>query len=126
MMIKDNSSNEAQGNSINPMLTAVRCAVVQLDIKGTATYYDEKIWVDDPNEDEGGTFQYVKKKYEHPKIILNFVGEVDIDLFVSGTYTDGLNMFVAIDKNKIQNYSTHIDSFRIPKELVCVGKPYCH
>jgi hypothetical protein len=124
-MIADKTSKDPQGNSINPLLTAVRCAVVKLDINGTATYYDEKIWVDDPNEDDGGTFQYIKKKYDKPKVILNFVGEVDIDLIVSGTYTDGLNMFVAIDKNKIQNCSTHIDSFKIPKELVCVGKPYC-
>lgn len=108
-----------------PMLAAVRCAVIELDISGTATYYEEKIWVDDPNEDEGGTFQFVRKRYAQPKLILNFIGEVDIELELNATYTDGFNLFRAIDKNKIQNMDTHINSFKLPKELACVGKPYC-
>lgn len=98
------------------------CTVIELSIAGTVTHYDEKIWVTDSNEPEGGTFQFISKRYDKPKIILHFIGEVyGANLDINSTYTDGINLFRAIDKNKIQNILVNVDSFQIPKELVCMA-----
>lgn len=115
---------DESGNIVNAVL-AVNVKVLQLNIKRVETHYQERIWVDDPNEDEGGTFQYVQKKHDNPKIIIDFKGQVDIELSVGGAYSDGTNVFIATSKNEIRNYSTCVNSFSIPKELICISTLYC-
>lgn len=115
----------SSGNIANAVLAAVNVKVLHLNIKGVETHYRERIWIDDPNEDEGGMFQYVQKKHDSPKIILDFKGQTDIELIVNGAYSDGTNIFIATSKNEIRNYSTCVNSFSIPKELICISTPYC-
>lgn len=100
---------------------AINCTVVELEINGTETHYDYKIWIEDENEDDGGSFQVVLKKYDKPKIVLHFIGEVNAELQIGATYFDGLNMFRAISNNKIQNQDNRVNTFLLPKELVCVS-----
>lgn len=106
-------------NQFKPYHTVipVKCTVIKMDIIGTETHYDEKIWVEDENEDDGGSYQTVKKKYETPQIIFDFIGEVDVDLELKGIYTDGNNLFRAVTKNQIRNYNMNTTKFEIPTSI---------
>lgn len=95
----------------------VKCTVIKMDIIGTETHYNDRIWVEDENENDGGSYQFVRKRYPQPQIIFDFIGEVDVDLELKGIYTDGTNLFRAVTKNQIRNYSMNTTKFKIPTSI---------
>lgn len=98
--------------------------VVHLNVNGASTHYMDKIWVDDDNDPDGGYFQSVKKLYKTPRVNIDFLAKVDVDLQVGCVYSDGINNFIATAKNEIRNRENYVEVFRIPKKVVCVYKPY--
>lgn len=98
--------------------------VVHLNVNGVATHYTDKIWVDDENDPDGGYYQSVKKLYKTPRVKIDFLANVGVDLQVGCIYTDGINSFIATAKNKIRNHEECVEMFKVPKEVVCVYKPY--
>ncbi len=104
--------------------SSCKTEIIELKIHGTITTYQERIWVDDDNMEHGGSFQYVTKKYTHPKILIRFEGIVDIYLEIGCTYSDGKNNFIAVTKHKIFNVYREVDSFEVPKELAMICKPF--
>lgn len=98
--------------------------VVHLNVNGVATHYMDKIWVDDENDPDGGYYQPVKKLYKTPRVKIDFLAKVDIDLQAGCVYTDGINNFLATAKNEIRNNEDCVEIFKIPKEVVCIYKPY--
>jgi hypothetical protein len=67
----------------------------------------------------------IKKPLKNPKIKIDFLGKVDVNLDTGCSYTDGINIFIAISKNEIILGSDFVDTFEIPKEIICIHKPYC-
>ena len=115
----------------NPTLGNTVCAVVhctpifEYEVKGISTHYLDKVWVDDENEPDGGFYTNVEKRHKHPKVIVTFYADVNIDLLINGQYYDGMNMFTAVGKHTLRNTFTEVDRFQIPKELALVGSSLC-
>lgn len=115
---------ESNKHQIATDVYTVLANVVHLNVNGVATHYTDKIWVDDENDPDGGYYQPVKKLYKTPRVKIDFLAKVDVDLQVGCVYSDGLNNFIATAKNEIRNHEDCVDVFRVPKEVVCVYKPY--
>ncbi len=98
--------------------------VVHLNVNGVATHYTDGFWVDDENDPDGGYYQPVKKLYKIPRVKIDFLAKVAAELQVGCVYSDGLNSFIATAKNEIRNHEDCVEVFRVPKEVVCVCKPY--
>lgn len=113
-------NKQEQSNELYPVLANV----VRLNINGVATHYTDKIWVDDENDPDGGYYQPVKKIYKTPRVKIDFLANVNVDLQVGCVYSDGLNNFIATAKNEIRNHEDCVEVFRVPKEVVCIYKPY--
>ena len=100
----------------------VKCIIKDINIYGTEISFKEKLWIDDKNHDEGGSYQFVNMLYPEPMIRINFIGQVDIKLIIGANYSDKDNYFRAIEENVITLTRTVVKSFSIPTELVLVSK----
>jgi hypothetical protein len=110
----------------NLVLAAVHCyPIFTYEVKGVSTHYTDKMWVDDENEPDGGYYTNVEKRHKHPKVIVDFYADVNIDLQVNGQYYDGENVFIAVGKHTIRNAFTEVDRFKIPQELALIGSSHC-
>lgn len=118
--MKEKTTDKTQATDVYTLLANV----VHLNVNGVETHYKDKIWVDDENDIDGGYYQPVKKLYKTPRVKVDFLAKVDIDLQVGCVYSDGLNNFIATAKNEIRNNEDCVEVFRIPKEVVCIYKPY--
>lgn len=101
----------------------MKVKVTTLNISGVTTSYGKLTWVQDDDEPDGGYYKTVKVMYKTPKVKLNFVGTTDVDLEIGGRYYDGANIFVATEKNRIQNVYESVETFSIPKEVILVARP---
>ena len=99
---------------------SVSIEVIRLNVDGVATHYPDKVWVD---EDEG-YYKTIEKPYKLPKVKIDFLGKVNIELEPNSVYTDGINNFIAITKDKIKNMDRDVVQFRIPNVIIRIYKPY--
>ena len=102
----------------------VNLTVEKLEITGVIRTYQETIWIEDENHEKGGSLQVVEKYYPIPRIAIDFVAIRDISMDIGTTYTDGMNLFYASEKNKIQNADIHMERFSIPRELHPIARAY--
>jgi len=102
------------------MKTTGKIKVTKLEVKGVATHYTAKRWVDDRRYKDGGYFKSEEARLSRPKVIVHFAGETEEQLMEGGVYTDGANEFIAISKHEIVNYSNYVDTFSMPDEAVLV------
>jgi hypothetical protein len=100
----------------------VICFVTELTISEVVTHFEDKIWVPDINEENGGSHQTIKKRYAKPRIQISFQAQINAtEKLNAGTfYTDGINMFRAISDNIIVNVDRCVESFSIPKKIVAI------
>ena len=98
--------------------------VLEFNIISVQTHYYESIWVEDKYGLEGGNFQNIKKTYETPMVEIKFKAIVNIDLHTGATYTDGINLFIAINKNSLINYGNVVKTFSIPKQIILLSKDF--
>mgnify|MGYP000722373201 CR=1 FL=1 len=102
----------------------MKVEVISLNVSGIETQYTEPIWVEDTYGPHGGYYSRIKRTHETPKIIIDFLAKIDINLDVGAIYTDGINSFLAISRNRIRNVSNCVDKFEIPKKLTLISHPY--
>lgn len=95
--------------------TPVKCRIKTFEVQGSTTFFEEVVVVNDEKK-------VVKRRYKHPRVVLNFKATVDIRLSKNALYTDGANMFLAIERDTIINAENHVDSFYIPVKLACVSE----
>ena len=98
--------------------------VIHLNISGVVTHYTDRVWIDDENHPEGGSFQGVLKRYPKPRISIDFLGRTEDDLVPGCIYIDGANPFIATSRHEFRNVDTTVESFSVPQILVCVSNPY--
>ena len=98
--------------------------VIRLNINGTSTYYTVREWIEDINHPDGGCYQRIKHFYKTPRVDIDFLAKIDIKLEVGSIYTDGVNDFLATSEHEITNCNKYLETFTIPKEIICVYKPY--
>lgn len=103
-----------------PKVYTLSVDVIHLNVDGIETHYTEQIWVDDENNPDKGYYQPVKKLYKTPRVKIDFLAKVDVDLTCGCIYSDGINNFLATSKNEICNVSPCVETFKIPKEVVCI------
>jgi len=121
IMSKEKINKETE---TKPELYTLLANVIHLNVNGVETHYTDKIWVDDENDPDGGYYQSVKKLYKTPRVKIDFLAKIEVDLEVGCIYTDGLNNFMCIGKNTIINREECVEIFKIPKEVICIYKPY--
>lgn len=97
----------------------IKCNVIKCDIKGVQSYSYDRVW---NKSDEGWRMR--KKRLKVKKVIIDFVAMVDVDLLQNSVYTDGINSFFAMDKNKIRNVHTEVVEFKVPTELFLIYHVY--
>jgi len=98
--------------------------IIRFNIDGVETHYSDKVWVKDGSHPEGGYYAQEFIEYELPKAKIDFLAKVNVDLEVGSLYSDGLNLFIAVDKNQIRNYEKNVSLFKIPEEIICVMSNY--
>ena len=98
--------------------------VIHLNVSGAGINYMDKVWVDDENHPEGGSFQTVLKRYPNPMINVDFLGRTEDDLLPGAVYIDGAIPFIATSRHEFRNMDPVMESFSVPQILVCVSNPY--
>ena len=98
--------------------------VIRLIILGTVSHYTDRIWVDDENHPEGGSFQGVLKTYKKPRIEIDFLGESEDELVPGCIYVDGVNPFIAVSKHEFRLVDPVVETFQVPQILVCISNRY--
>lgn len=107
------------------ILTGVVCSLVSFSIIGIVTHYADKAWIEDKNEPEGGTYQSVKKRFDEPRVEIEFTAEVNVVLETGTTYQDNMgNFFDAIANRVITNANRYVKKFSIPTILIPISKPF--
>ena len=98
--------------------------ILELSIPGTEDEYSVKLWIDDEELPDGGSFQAVTKKHKQPMLILNFHAKVDVDLTVGSIYfAQDKTYYYVTEPNIIRNVSRVVKSFEIPKQLLYLTSP---
>lgn len=103
---------------------SITVSVIRFNIIGVVTERVVKRWVSDDQHPDGGYYEPDVKELEKPKVEIDFLARVNTPVETGCMYTDGTNIFVATSNNEIRNVNRHVDTFEIPKSLLCVYKPY--
>jgi len=89
----------------------IECSNIQLKIYGVKTHYTETTF-------DGNNAKYQKKKYETPRISMLFYADTNVTFeHIGDIYTDLVNNFEVVGKNKIMLLQGEVQSFVIPKDI---------